>query len=75
MEQTGGDEVSETIKFVRNMEKYFDCLNVSNFTSGYHKRKVYQNPYTSKNDFRLKVMEATLILHIAINVTIFIAVA
>lgn len=75
MEQTGGDEVSETIKFVHNMDKFFDCLNVSNFTSGYHKRKVYQNPYTSKNDFCLKVMEATLILHIAINVMIFIAVA
>ena len=56
VEQTGGDEVSETVKFVRNMDRFFDCLNVSNFTTGYHKRKVYQNPYTSKNDFRLKVI-------------------
>ena len=70
LEQTGGEEVSETVKFVRNMDKFFDCLNVTNFTNGYHKRKVFQNP---KNDFRLKVMEATLLLHY--NVMIFIAVA
>ena len=56
LERTGGNEVSETVKFVRNMDRFFDCLNVSNFTTGYHKRKVYQNPYTSKNDFRLKVI-------------------
>ena len=55
LERTDRDEVSETVKFVRYMDKFFDSLNVTNFNAGYHKRKCFQNPYTSKNDFRLKV--------------------
>ena len=30
-------------------------LHVSNFTSGKHKRKVFQQPYRSAKDFRLTV--------------------
>ena len=55
LEHVNRDEVSETVKFVRHMDKFFDCLNVTNFNSGYHKRKRFQDPYFSKNDFRLKV--------------------
>ena len=31
---TGGDEVSETSKFVEMMDHFFDCLNFGNYTSG-----------------------------------------
>ena len=39
----GGDNVSETAKFVAMMDKFFDTLNVSNFTTGKQKRKPFQN--------------------------------
>ena len=55
LEQTRGDEVLETIKFIRYMDKFFDCLNVTNLEVGYHKKKRFQEPYMSSNDFRLKV--------------------
>ena len=51
----GGENVKETAKFVTMMDKYFDALNVSNFTNGKHKRKPFQNPYRSADDFRLVV--------------------
>jgi len=55
MKLTGGDEVTETVRFVEMFDRFFDCLNVNNFTSGRHKRKVFQYPYRSAGDFRLKV--------------------
>ena len=36
-------------------DKFFDCLNVSNYVNGKHERKVFQDPYRSGSDFRLKV--------------------
>ena len=35
IERVGGDEVKETVKFVRMMDKFFDCLNVTNLTFVY----------------------------------------
>ena len=62
LEQYCGEEVTETVRFVRMMDKFFDCLNVSNFSSGKHKKKSFQDPYRrapgdgpGTNDFRLKV--------------------
>ena len=52
---TGGPEVKETAKFVDMFDKFFDCLNVNNFTTGYHNRKDFQQPYRSAADFRLQV--------------------
>ena len=57
LEQTGREDVIETVKFVRNMDKFFDCLNVTNFNDGIHHNKPFQEPYTSKDDIRLKVNE------------------
>ena len=54
----GGDEAQETAKFVQLVDKFFDCLNVSNFHAGKHKRKVFQDPFR-QNDFRLKVHSYT----------------
>lgn len=55
LEHTKGNEVEETVKFVRMIDKFFDCLNVNSFTQGKHKRKPFQEPYRSKDDFRIKV--------------------
>lgn len=49
-----GEEVRETVKFIEMMDKLFDCLNVTNLVNGKHKRKSFQDPYTSVDDFRLK---------------------
>ncbi len=49
---TGGEEVSETVKFTEMM----DALNVHNYyTHGVYSRKIFQMPYVNKEDFRLKV--------------------
>lgn len=46
---------SETQKFVRIMDKFFDCLNVRNLTEYIRKRKPNLKPYTDASDPRLKV--------------------
>ena len=55
LEQTGGEEVSETVRFVRMMDRFFDCVNVNNFNAGKKKRKPFQCPYTKGDDEHLKV--------------------
>ena len=55
LEHTGGKEVEETVRFIRMVDKFFDCLNVTNLVNGKRKRKSFQSPYTSSNDFRIKV--------------------
>ncbi len=52
---TGGPEVAETARFVDLMDKFFDALNVSNYTNGIKKRKEFQLPYLSAEDKRLEV--------------------
>ena len=55
LEQSGGEEASETARFVSMVDKFFDCFNVSNFDSGKKKRKPFQDPYCSPHDKRLEV--------------------
>ena len=52
-----GEEYSETAKFTEMIDKFFDCFNVNNFTSGKHKRKPFQDPYrrSDHDDFRIQV--------------------
>jgi len=57
MKLTGGSEVTETVRFVTMFDRFFDCLNVNNFMTGHHQRKVFKQPYKSANDFRLKVSQ------------------
>ena len=52
---TGGDEVTETVKFVKNLDMLFDCVNVTNLSAGKEQRKPFKQPYYSGTDFRLKV--------------------
>ena len=46
--------VTETAQFLDLFDKFFDCFNVRNVTSGVKKRKPYLNPFVP-NDFRIKV--------------------
>lgn len=46
--------MSETARFVSMVDQFFDSLNVNNFISGKFKRKVFQDPYRSDQDFHLK---------------------
>lgn len=55
LELTGGEETSETAKFVGMVDRFFDALNVHNYTHGIHARKQFQMPYISVKDSRLKV--------------------
>ena len=57
MALTGGPVVSETVKFISMMDKFFDCLNVDNYSSGCKERKPFKQPYRSSNDFRLTWLE------------------
>ena len=51
-----GDEASETAHFVLMIDKFFDALNVKNYTDGCHRLKSFKLPYRSKSDMRIKVM-------------------
>ena len=49
-------EADETANFVEMLDKYFDMLNVNNYTTCITKRKKFQQPYRWGNDARLKVI-------------------
>ena len=55
IETRGKAETEETAKFVDMFNKFFDCLNVSNFTAGIKSRNPFKSPYRKDTDFRLKV--------------------
>ena len=52
----GDPETKETETFVRQFDRFFDCMNVRNYSEGYQKRKEYLKPYTSPDDSRLQVI-------------------
>ena len=58
---TGGSDANETSKFALMMDKFFDSVNVHNYTHGLHARKQFQMPYVSTNDKRLKVAQKTMV--------------
>ena len=51
----GGHETEETARFLLMMDKFFDCVNVHNFTHGFRAAKPFQMPYWSADDQRVKV--------------------
>ena len=51
----GGDEYSEASQFVDMMDKFFDVVNVHNYSHRSRALKPFQLPYTSSADPRLKV--------------------
>ena len=50
-----GSEAQKTATFVSMFDKFFDMINVSNFTNGTHYRKPFKHPYRSSDDTRLYV--------------------
>ena len=60
---TGGSSVEGTANFVEMMDKWFDCLNVHNFSHGVHARKPFQMPYGNGKDKRLTVRGNKLYTH------------
>ena len=60
---TGGDGVSATAHFIGMMDRFFDALNVHNFSHGSKALKPFQLPYTSATDFRLKVCQYSIYVH------------
>ena len=50
-----GTKAEETWKFTAIFDKFFDLLNVGNFTTGTRKNKRFQHPYRHSDDFRLAV--------------------
>lgn len=67
------EEAFETAYFIQKFDKFFDLLNVSSFSQGKLKRKVFQQPYRSPNDFRLTVY--IMRKNVVIFITIFILVS
>lgn len=55
-----GQKAAETAEFVLLFDKFFDVLNVTNFTSGATSRKPFLHPYRSRDDERLKVLQELL---------------
>jgi len=52
---TRNKEVFETAYFIDKVDKFFDSLNVNNFTQGKHSRKPFKEPYRNADDDRVKV--------------------
>ena len=55
IEASQGDEAKGTVKFIRMIDRAFDCMNVRSKYEGAKKRKPDLLPYTSLNDPRFKV--------------------
>ena len=49
------DKATQTAYFCEIFDKFFDCLNVTNFDAGKRSRNAFKSPYRSEKDFRLKV--------------------
>ena len=52
-----GVKAEETSKFAEMFDKFFDCVNVTNFSAGKYSRNPFKDPYRSSTDFRLKVLK------------------
>ena len=48
-----GDETSETVTFIRHMNKFFDCLNTRSFDEAAKSRNDHVKPFSSVDDPRL----------------------
>ncbi|XP_071101730.1 uncharacterized protein [Haliotis cracherodii] len=53
LEHLYDDSVSETVNFIRQMNKFFDCLNTRNLNEADRKRNTNLREYVDRNDERL----------------------
>ena len=49
------EEARETAVFVEKVDKFFDCLNVTNYSKSITSLKPFKMPYHCGDDFRMKV--------------------
>ena len=49
------DDTTETERFIRMIDRFFDCLNVRSLNKGGRKLKPALQPYRNCDDERLKV--------------------
>ena len=56
------EDTSETEKFIRLMDTFFDCLNVRSLNEGDRKRKPNLKPYREASDERFKVWHAQFLI-------------
>lgn len=61
LKKGSAEDTVETIRFVEMMDRFFDCLNVNNFSSSKNKIKLFQSPYTSAKDFRIAVCDTVVV--------------
>ena len=54
-ELTGKEEFTETAKFCKMFDRFFDCFNTRRAGEGKEKRKPDLEPYRSVNDVRFAV--------------------
>ena len=54
MENVGDTSMSETIRFVRFFDRFFDCLNVTSLSGGRKSLKPDLYPYRTPTDTRFK---------------------
>ena len=59
-----GDVAKETSFFAGIFDKFFDALNVSNFSNGTRLRKQFSHPYRTGDDERLKVHVLSIVCDI-----------
>ncbi|XP_070537602.1 uncharacterized protein [Ptychodera flava] len=53
----GPPDAHETVRFIRHMDKFFDCLNVRNFDEHMRKRKPNLKPYSDPDDARFEWLQ------------------
>ena len=54
---------SETQKFCRMFDRFFDCMNVRAYSEGTKKRKPDLLPYRTASDTRFKVKHVFVCIH------------
>lgn len=60
-----GEVAKETSRFAAIFDKFFDALNVSNFSNGAQQRKqFFSHPYRSGHDKRLEVCMSSVVCDI-----------
>ena len=62
MTLTGGPEINERVTPIGMMGKFFDALNVDNYSSGNKEWKLFKQPYRSPNEFGYQGYEKSLYL-------------
>lgn len=55
-----GEEAEETVRFIEMMDRFFDALNVTNYTKCFTKLKYFQTPYRWAKDFRIEVQSTQM---------------